>query len=145
MMAIVALISSACSSSGDDEPEPSAPSTDGSASTAPPGTVPATPSSDEATSTVGTEPPAEASPTTQTVTTEPTATEPPEPKGTVTVAVGDQMLTVPAGYTISIFAEELGAARFMALDDDGVVYVTDRRGRVLRLPDQDRDGVADDV
>jgi glucose/arabinose dehydrogenase len=33
----------------------------------------------------------------------------------------------------------------MALDDDGVLYVTDRLGRVLRLPDTNADGVADAV
>ena len=54
-------------------------------------------------------------------------------------------MVVPEGYTISIFAEDLGAARFMALDPDGVLYVTDRQGRVLRLPDADGDDVADDV
>lgn len=74
-----------------------------------------------------------------------TATAPPAPQGTATVEIDGQTLVVPDGYTISIFAEDLGAARFMALDPDGVLYVTDRQGRVLRLPDVDGDGVADDV
>jgi glucose/arabinose dehydrogenase len=73
------------------------------------------------------------------------ATSEPIPEGTVTVQVADHTLVVPGGYTVSIFAEDLGAARFMALDPDGVVFVTDRTGRVLRLPDDDGDGVADSV
>ncbi len=75
--------------------------------------------------------------------TESTPTEPAIPDGTATISIGDQTLNVPAGYTISIFADDLGAARFMALDDEGTLFVTDRLGRVLRLPDKDGDGVAD--
>ncbi|MCO5175621.1 MAG: PQQ-dependent sugar dehydrogenase [Thermomicrobiales bacterium] len=45
---------------------------------------------------------------------------------------------------LSVFAEGLGAPRFMALDGAGVVYVADRAGgRVVRLVDADSDGVAD--
>jgi glucose/arabinose dehydrogenase len=145
LMVIVALIASACSSSDDAGPEPTATSSAGSASTTPPNSATATSTIAVVTQTVATGPTDDASPPAQTATTAPAVTEPPEPEGTETVAVGDQTLTVPAGYTVSIFAEDLGAARFMALDDDGVVYVTDRGGRVLRLPDQDGDGVADDV
>jgi len=67
------------------------------------------------------------------------------PEGNATVEIGDQTLSVPAGYTISIFAEGLGSARFLAVDADGALYVTDQLGRVLRLPDADGDGVADQV
>lgn len=73
----------------------------------------------------------------------PTATTPAAPEGTTTVTLGDRSLAVPEGYTISIFAENLGAPRFMALDPNGVLYVTDKNGRVLRLPDANDDGVAD--
>lgn len=53
-------------------------------------------------------------------------------------------VTVPKGLTVSVFAEGLGAPRFMALDDQGVVYVADRAGgRIVRLPDADGNGVAD--
>lgn len=53
-------------------------------------------------------------------------------------------VTAPRGLTVSVFAEGLGAPRFMALDDQGVVYVADRAGgRIVRLPDADGDGVAD--
>ncbi|MDQ3548286.1 MAG: hypothetical protein M3439_05630, partial [Chloroflexota bacterium] len=73
----------------------------------------------------------------------PQPTAPAAPEGTATVEIDGQMLTVPAGFTISIYAEDLGAARIMALDEDGVPYVTDQTGRVLRLRDADGDGVAD--
>jgi glucose/arabinose dehydrogenase len=65
---------------------------------------------------------------------------------TTEVMVAGQTITLPAGLTISVFAEDLGRARFMALDEDGVLFVTDPSGdRVLKLPDDDEDGVADDV
>lgn len=50
----------------------------------------------------------------------------------------------PRGLTVSVFAEGLGSPRFMALDDEGVVYVADPAGgRIVRLPDDNGDGVAD--
>lgn len=55
-------------------------------------------------------------------------------------------VNVPRGMTVEIFAEGLGAPRFMALGEDGVVYVADRAGgRIVRLPDEDSDGRADRV
>ncbi|HEX5167451.1 MAG TPA: PQQ-dependent sugar dehydrogenase [Thermomicrobiales bacterium] len=145
LMAVVSVLAGACSSSGDDEPDETATSPTGPAATPAQGPATATQSSAAATHPVEISPTSEASPTTSGNATVPAATEPPVPEGTATVSVGDQTLTVPAGYSISIYAEDLGAARFMALDEDGTVYVADRRGRVIRLPDNDDDGVADDV
>lgn len=52
----------------------------------------------------------------------------------------------PQGMTVSVFAENLGSPRFMALDDHGVVVVADPSGgRIVRLPDTDGDEVADSV
>jgi glucose/arabinose dehydrogenase len=55
-------------------------------------------------------------------------------------------VTLPPGFGISVFAQDLSDARMMALGPDGEIYVAERgRGRVLRLPDRDGDGVADGV
>lgn len=138
-------------SSGDDEPDQNAPrATNVAVASA---TSVATTTVQPTSQPVSTEPAESASPATG-VSESPVATGSSEPTPTpsltppvedTTVTVGDQTLTVPAGYTISIFAEDLGSARFMALDENGVLYVTDRLGRVLRLPDANGDGTADDV
>jgi glucose/arabinose dehydrogenase len=58
----------------------------------------------------------------------------------------DGKLSVPAGFTVGYFAKDLRGVRFMALGPGGVVYATQpRSGRVVRLPDANRDGVADGV
>lgn len=55
-------------------------------------------------------------------------------------------LSVPAGFSVSSFAKDLPGVRFMALGPGGVVYATQpRRGRVIRLPDANHDGIADRV
>lgn len=55
-------------------------------------------------------------------------------------------LTVPAGYTIGMFAENLGHPRMLTVADDGAVYVTNRdEGTVTLLRDADGDGRAETV
>ncbi len=56
-------------------------------------------------------------------------------------------LTVPPGFQIRIFAPDVrGNARFMAFGPDGQLYVSLRNaGQIARLPDRDRDGLADSV
>jgi len=55
-------------------------------------------------------------------------------------------LTVPAGFKVSVFAENLGGIRYLALGPGGVVYASrPSRGVVLQLPDANHDGVADSV
>lgn len=50
----------------------------------------------------------------------------------------------PPGFTVRVFAEELGAPRAMAFGQDGSLYVVDAAAaRVVRLADSDGDGVAD--
>ena len=62
----------------------------------------------------------------------------------IDVQVAGHTLRIPTGLRVTIFAEDLGSPRFMALDDRGVVYVADPAGgRILRLPDENGDGVAD--
>ena len=71
-------------------------------------------------------------------------TIPPSDTGRTTTL--DGRLVVPAGLKVTYFARELDGVRFMAVSPDGVLYATQPgRGRVVRLPDTNRDGVADSV
>ena len=55
-------------------------------------------------------------------------------------------VNLPPGFGVSVFAEGLRGPRMMTLGPDGQVYVAERgAGRVLRLPDRDSDGVAEDA
>ena len=58
----------------------------------------------------------------------------------------DGKLSAPAGIAVTYFAKGVGGVRFMALSPDGVVYASQPgSGRVVRLPDANKDGVADSV
>ena len=58
----------------------------------------------------------------------------------------DGKLRVPAGFVVTYFAKGLDGVRFMALAPDGAVYASQPgKGRVVRLPDANHDGVADSV
>jgi glucose/arabinose dehydrogenase len=53
-------------------------------------------------------------------------------------------LRKPAGFSVGVFARDLGGPRLMAVGPDGSVYVTRKdRGDVLRLHDADGDGQAE--
>ncbi|WP_340121833.1 PQQ-dependent sugar dehydrogenase [Methylobacter svalbardensis] len=55
-----------------------------------------------------------------------------------------KQLHVPAGFTLSIFADNLPNARSLALGDNGVVFVgTGTEGAVYAVQDSNSDGVAD--
>ena len=55
-------------------------------------------------------------------------------------------LTLPRGFRIEEFATGLGGTRFLAVDPAGTLLVSiPGQGRVLALPDRDRDGRADAV
>jgi glucose/arabinose dehydrogenase len=55
-----------------------------------------------------------------------------------------ERLRLPPGFTIDLFARDLGPARLLALDPRGTLLVSvPRAGRVLALPDDDGDGRAD--
>ena len=61
-------------------------------------------------------------------------------------ATGEPRLTLPPGFRIEEFASGVGSTRFMALDPAGTLLVsTPNRGRVVALPDRNRDGRADAV
>lgn len=58
-----------------------------------------------------------------------------------------QRITLPDGFHIRIFADNLGGKpRFMTIGPDGYLYITlMSAGQVVRLPDRNRDGLADGV
>jgi glucose/arabinose dehydrogenase len=55
-------------------------------------------------------------------------------------------LTLQKGFSISAFAKGLGRPRVMVFDPAGTLLVSvPSEGRVVALPDQDRDGTADRI
>jgi len=66
--------------------------------------------------------------------------------GRDSVSIAGHKLYVPAGFTVNIFAEgpSLTGVRYLALGPDGAVYASlPGAGRIVRLADANRDGVAD--
>ncbi|GAB4171224.1 MAG: sorbosone dehydrogenase family protein [Wenzhouxiangellaceae bacterium] len=62
------------------------------------------------------------------------------------LAVDLSLLTLPEGYTISVYAEGVENARQMALGDQGTIFVGSRRaGKVHAVVDRDGDHRADQV
>ncbi len=53
---------------------------------------------------------------------------------------------MPDDVQISIFADQVPNARHMAFDDQGVLFLSQSKaGKVVALPDRDRDGLADEA
>jgi glucose/arabinose dehydrogenase len=68
------------------------------------------------------------------------------PAAVTEVAAPPNPVQLPPGFGISVYAEGLGKARFMAYSPEGVLHVTDQTGgRVLALPDADQNGIADET
>jgi glucose/arabinose dehydrogenase len=90
---------------------------------------------------------ADAENATEAVETETAAAETATAAGATPQAAGEPLevpIMLPDGFSITKYAENLGAPRFMAYSPDGVLHVTDiAEGRVLALPDANGDGVAD--
>jgi glucose/arabinose dehydrogenase len=58
----------------------------------------------------------------------------------------DMPLSLPRDFSISLFAKGLGGPRVMVSDPSGTLLVSiPSQGRVVALPDTDRDGVADRI
>lgn len=53
-------------------------------------------------------------------------------------------LTLPQGFKIAKFAENLGKPRMMVVNENGDVYVSRRKGDVILLKDTNNDGKADE-
>ena len=59
---------------------------------------------------------------------------------------GEASLTLPEGFTASVFADGLAGPRFMEIGPDGILFVAERGAdRVVALPDVDGDGRADEI
>lgn len=55
-----------------------------------------------------------------------------------------KQLHLPAGFSISIYADNVPNARSLALGDNGVVFVgSGREGKVYAIQDKDQDGIAE--
>jgi len=64
--------------------------------------------------------------------------------GADNIALDGLHLQTPPGVEISVFADDIPRARHMAFDDHGVLFLSQARaGRVVALPDADKDGRAD--
>lgn len=62
------------------------------------------------------------------------------------VEIAGHTLYVPPGFNISLFADGVAGARYLVLGPGNVVYVSSpRTGKILMLPDQNGDGVADSI
>jgi glucose/arabinose dehydrogenase len=62
------------------------------------------------------------------------------------VSALDGRLRVPDGFKVTYFSNGLSGVRFMAVGPDGAIYASQpRSGRVVRLPDGNRDGFADSL
>ena len=62
------------------------------------------------------------------------------------VAALDGRLRVPTGFKVAYYAADLPNVRFMAIAPDGAVYASlPGRGRIVRLPDANHDGIADSI
>src|SRR5258706_284178 len=56
----------------------------------------------------------------------------------------EQPLTVPPGFHVSVFAQNLNGVRYLVVGPGGVVYASrPSAGDILRLADANHDGVAD--
>ncbi|MEP6989736.1 MAG: PQQ-dependent sugar dehydrogenase [bacterium] len=63
-----------------------------------------------------------------------------------TVATLDGRLHVPTGFKVSYYSADVPGVRFMAIGPDGAVYASQPgQGRIIRLPDANHDGVADEI
>src|SRR5260370_37808911 len=64
--------------------------------------------------------------------------------GLVRVSVAGHDLFVPAGFTVSVFADNVGGVRSLALGPGEVVYAAQPGKRlIVRLPGRNHDGVLD--
>lgn len=58
----------------------------------------------------------------------------------------ERTLNLPPGFGVKVFASGLNGVRWLGLSPEGVVYATlTNEGRMVTLPDADKDGVADEA
>ncbi len=76
----------------------------------------------------------------------PTATPLPPTLPPPALIAPERPIALPPGFAIGVFAQGLNGARMMTIGPDGMLYVAERgANRIIRLPDQNGDGVADGV
>ncbi len=107
---------------------------------APPATVTETPTSPQAEATT----PAASGGEEAALTLQPVPVETNGTTRTGTFAT-DRQLNLPPGFHVRVYATGLSQVRWLGLSPDGVVYATLLSGRVVALPDADKNGVADSV
>ncbi|MEE9594240.1 MAG: PQQ-dependent sugar dehydrogenase, partial [Candidatus Hydrothermarchaeales archaeon] len=57
-----------------------------------------------------------------------------------------RILSMPKGFSISVYASGLSNARFMTLDEEGNIFISQpREGRISVIHDRDNDGVVDEI
>lgn len=80
-------------------------------------------------------------------TSTPEATAPADqPPATTRVIRPQDVVNLPPGFGISVYAQGLRDPRMMAVGPDDALYVAERgAGRIIRLPDSDQDGIADGI
>ena len=71
----------------------------------------------------------------------PTATEPPTPAAAGPNTGPDTAIALPEGFTAYTIAEGFSRPTSIARAPDGTLYISERHGRVLRLADENGDGV----
>lgn len=68
------------------------------------------------------------------------------PTAILTLVPPAQPINLPPGFGIGVFAQGLNGPRMLAIGPDGQLYVADRdANRIVRLPDLNKDGVADGI
>lgn len=76
----------------------------------------------------------------------PAAKASPTAKVIQTIIPPDRPIQLPPGFAIGVFTRGLKAPRMMTVGADGMLYVAERdAGRVIRLPDRNHDGLADQI
>jgi len=69
---------------------------------------------------------------------------PPELRDTfITVNGIQENISIPAGFTMTVFARNIPSCRGLGLSPDGVIYATSANGNVYALPDLEHTGFAD--
>ena len=60
--------------------------------------------------------------------------------------INGKTINIPKGFTLSVFAEDIGSARFLSISPDDTLFVgTKDNDKIYTAKDANNDGVADDV
>ncbi len=75
-----------------------------------------------------------------------TTEQPAEEQSAQVIVPPQEPITLPDGFGISVFQSGLSGPRMMAVGPDTQLYVAERgKGRIIRLPDRDQDGISDGI